>query len=124
MGYRYLSYQYDLALGNRVSIRKFNVCHPCWRPLTDFYETSRKIYITSELAGILPDQIEILLYKNALVLKGLRRLPTHKASGLYNMAEIRQGEFYLEIPLIVMVDPEQVKIKSKNGILSIILVKC
>lgn len=120
MGYRYFSYRYTMTTQHSG---KLNVCHLSWRPATDCYESAHKIYITTELAGIDSNQVDVLLYENALVLKGQRRLGTHKHSIMYHTAEIRQGPFFIEIPLSVSVNPEDVDIHSKNGLLTITLVK-
>ncbi|MGZ6213750.1 MAG: hypothetical protein ACXWMN_01965 [Candidatus Limnocylindria bacterium] len=50
--------------------------------------------ITVELAGVDPGQIEAVLYEDALVVSGRRRLAGPGAGGVYHAAEINQGPFH------------------------------
>jgi len=96
---------------------------PAWRPFTDIYETPRKIRVIVELAGVVPDALEVVLYDNALVVKGQRQLPVKNTQRTYHVAEIRQGPFCLEVPLTTAVDPEQVEVRYERGLLKITLIK-
>jgi HSP20 family protein len=94
-----------------------------WSPSADVYETNEKIYITLEIAGADRDKLEIALYEDAIVVEGMRMLPSLPQNGMYHMAEIRQGIFCFELPLSSPVKPEQVESNYENGILSIVIKK-
>src|SRR5579872_7152306 len=68
-----------------------------WRPAADVYETPAAIIVTVELAGIDHEELDVLLYEDAVVFEGQRRLPTGESGGKYHAAEIRQGRFRLEL---------------------------
>lgn len=100
------------------------IAHSRWRPAADIYETESTIYITIELAGVDPLEIDIALYENALVVEGYRRLLFEsKENGVYHAAEIRQGPFQLEVLLPTKVNIEQVDARYEQGLLKIALTR-
>ena len=68
------------------------------------------------------EQLDVLLFEDALIVEGERRLPTH-AAGVYHAAEIRQGQMRLELPLPAPIDPEQVDAHYERGLLEMRLGK-
>lgn len=99
------------------------LAHSQWHPATDIYETDSMIYVTAELAGLKPEEIDIALYEDALIIEGKRQFLIDGEDGVYHLAEIRQGPFRLELILPALVDQEQVDARYEQGLLSIILVK-
>ena len=95
----------------------------CWRPATDVFETADAICVTVDLAGIDEDEVDVLLYENALVVDGQRRLAQPDGWGVYHAAEIRQGPFRLEIALPGCVDPERVTARYDRGLLQLSVCK-
>src|SRR5690606_2540995 len=63
-----------------------------------------------------------LLFEDALIVEGERRLPS-PAAGVYHAAEIRQGQMRLELLLPVPIDLEQVDAHYERGLLEIRLLK-
>ena len=96
---------------------------PRWRPNVDGCETSRALNVTVELAGIDPEEVEILLYENALVVQGERPLGSCGEDGVYHEVEIRRGPFRLELPLPMEVVPTGVEARQDQGLLRITLPK-
>jgi HSP20 family protein len=133
MRYRRLSYRYALVLprggphplgevwrSERAGVR---LAQTCWRPAADIYETPDAAIVTVELAGIEPEDVDILLYEDAIVIEGSRRPPTAGAGGVFHTAEIRQGAFRLELPLPGTFDLERVDTAYDRGMLRITLPK-
>ncbi|MCS6801518.1 MAG: Hsp20/alpha crystallin family protein [Chloroflexota bacterium] len=128
MRYRRLSYRYAvvLAIGEPRPIgdpwRTIPVvlAQPRWRPPADLVENDQAFVLTVELAGVESDQVEILLYEDAVIIEGQRRLPV---IGSYHVAEIRQGPFRLEMPLPAPVDTEKVEGQLERGLLTMRLPK-
>jgi HSP20 family protein len=118
MRYRRLSYSYGLVLHTATPPPR-----TAWRPAADIYETPRSISLTVELPGIDPDEVEVALFENAVVVEGRRRMPSLGAAGIYHAAEIRRGPFRLEIALPARVDAEPVELHCELGLLSIQLAK-
>ena len=96
---------------------------PCWRPSTDVVEVADAILLTVELAGVDHEEVEVLLFEDALIVEGQRRLPPSRPGGLYHVAEIRQGPFRLELPLPATIDPNRVEARYERGLLEMILPK-
>lgn len=133
MRYRRLGYRYAVVLTAgeprqladywRTGSVSVVIAQPCWRPAADLYETPSAVYITVELAGVALEELEIVLYDDALVIEGKRRLAAVDTEGMYHTAEIRQGPFRLEMPLPTAVDPEQIESSYKHGLLQLVLTK-
>ncbi len=92
MRYRRMHYRYAVVLANeqprplgdtwltgRLGVV---LAQPCWRPPADVYETADAIAVTVELAGMETDELDVLLYEDALIVEGQRRLPPAAPSGV------------------------------------------
>ncbi len=89
-----------------------------WRPAADVCETADAIEVVVELAGVDQDQIEILLYEDAVVVEGQRHLSA-SPNGVYHVAEVRQGPFRVELPLPLPFDQDRVDARYDQGLLRI-----
>ena len=133
MRYRRLKYRYAMVLTSSETGLLANnwragqigvvIAQPRFRPPADVYETADAIHVTIELAGIEPDELEAVLYEDAVVVEGERRLKPAEADGVYHVAEIRQGSFRLELPLPASVDLEQVEARYEQGLLRLMFCK-
>jgi HSP20 family protein len=132
MRYRRLSYRYAVVMATSQPRSFGDAWHrqpagfgmgpSFWRPPTDVVETASEVIVLVELAGIDHDQLDVLLFEDALIVEGERRLPAY-AAGVYHAAEIRQGQVRLELPLPAPIDPEQVDARYERGLLEMRLVK-
>jgi HSP20 family protein len=132
MRYRRLSYRYALTMtanrpgpvGGRGSGEPSGVrlAETFWRPSTDVCVSPHAVDVTVELAGIDQDALDVLLFDDALVIEGQRRMPPAK-DGVYHVAEIRQGPFRLELPLPEAIDLERVNARYDRGLLQITIPK-
>src|SRR3954471_7192079 len=126
MRYRRLSYRYAVVMATSRSrpladvwprqAASVGLAQP-WRPPTDIVETTSEIVVTVELAGVDHEQLDVLLFEDALIVDGERRLPPAHAAGVFHAAEIRQGQFHLEIRLPTSIDPDQVDAHYERGLL-------
>jgi len=132
MRYRRLSYRYAvvMAAGRPRTLGEawqrqpagISMGHSFWRPPADVVETASEVIVLVELAGVDHEQLDVLLFEDALIVEGERRLPAY-AAGVYHAAEIRQGQVRLELPLPAPIDPEQVDARYERGLLEMRLVK-
>src|SRR5262245_677088 len=132
MRYRRLSYRYAVVmatsrprpLGEAWQRQPLGIGlgQPAWRPATDVVETASEVIVLVELPGVDHEQLDVLLFEDALIVEGERRLPSH-AAGVYHAAEIRQGQVRLELPLPAPIDPEQVNARYERGLLELRLGK-
>lgn len=133
MRYRKLSYSYAMVLRTRaprpysnpwfVTQTHVTLAQPEWCPAADVYELPDAVSVTLELPGIDPDEVDVLLYEDAVVVEGVRQLAPAPPNARYHAAEIRQGRFRVELPLPGAVDPEQVDARYERGLLIMNLVK-
>ena len=132
MRYRRLSYRYAvvMATGRPRSFGEAWQRQPSgismgdsyWRPAADIVETATEVIVLVELAGVDHDELDVLLFEDALIVEGERRLPAHTA-GVYHAAEIRQGQVRLELRLPAQIDPERVDARYERGLLEMRLGK-
>lgn len=129
MRYRHFAYRYTMIVSNHEPQQVWRkgqlniIAKSCWRPGADLYETRSTLYLTVELAGTDSEDVDILLYENALVIEGVRRLKPFKHEGVFHSAEIKQGPFKLEFLLPAPIDAERVEANYVHGLLRVKLPK-
>jgi HSP20 family protein len=97
------------------------LARPLWRPAADVYQGPRAVTVTVDLAGVAADDMELLLFEDALVVDGIRSLRPVEGEGVFHAAEIRHGRFRLEVALPVAVDPDSVEARHEGGLLVVTL---
>src|SRR3954471_4999533 len=132
MRYRRLSYRYAVVMaagrprpfGEIVPRHPASISmgQPSWRPPADIVETATEVIVLVELAGVDHEQLDVLLFEDAVIVEGERRLPAH-AAGVYHAAEIRQGQVRLELALSAPIGPEKVDARYERGLLEMRLGK-
>ena len=133
VGYQRLRYRYAIVVadqqprpvgeGWRPVSPAAVLAQPRWRPRADVAETDATIAITVELAGVDPDEVEAILYEDALIVSGRRELPGPGMAGVYHAAEISQGSFRLEIRLPAAIATELSSARYDRGLLELVLTK-
>jgi HSP20 family protein len=88
----------------------------------DIYQTEDYLVIQSAIAGVKPENLDISIEKDLIVIKGKREKPFEE-SGDYFTQECFWGPFSREVILPVEVDPNRAEAKMKEGILMIKLPK-
>ncbi|MGE3270470.1 MAG: Hsp20/alpha crystallin family protein [Chloroflexota bacterium] len=133
MRYRRLSYRYAVVMAASRTRPFADAWQPhtasvsmgqsAWRPHTDVIETDSEVIVLVELAGVDHEQLDVLLFEDALIVDGERRLPPAHAGGVYHAAEIRQGQVRLELPLPSAINPDLVEARYERGLLEMHLPK-
>jgi HSP20 family protein len=121
MRYRRLSYGYALVVSGRPPEppSAIRLAPTVWNPRADVYETAGEVRVTIELPGVDLDDLDVLVFDDALIVQGQRRLPQVGERGRYVMAQIRQGPFRIELGLPARIDPERVDGRIEQGLLQI-----
>jgi HSP20 family protein len=126
MRYRRSTYRYSAVLSpgqlrqlGEPETSGVRLAQTRWRPPAEIYKTPSAITVTVELAGVDPDELDLAVYENAVVVEGQRHLPGADAAGVYHAAQIRRGPFWLELALPGRIDPGRVWVHSDRGLLNL-----
>lgn len=89
----------------------------------DLYQTNGEIVIQSMIAGVLPENLSIMITRDTLTIKGKREENRSIKEGDYYVRELYWGSFSRTISLPEEVDPEEAEAIEKHGLLVIKLPK-
>ncbi len=89
----------------------------------DVYQTPDAIMVESAIAGVKPEDIDVNVTADSLVIRGARRREKTVSNEDYIYQECYWGSFGRSIILPQEVDPESAEVKFKNGILTVRLPK-
>jgi HSP20 family protein len=89
----------------------------------DVYQTDKKIFVKSTIAGAQPEDIKISLHHDLLTIKGVRALDEEIEEENYLYRECYWGSFSRSIILPAEVDNKRVEAELENGVLTITLYK-
>jgi len=92
-----------------------------WRPPTDVYETDSTVVVVIEIAGLGPNDYEIMLQGRSLIFCGKRPETTEKLA--YQQMEIRHGPFRTQVHLPWALESTGQQAIYENGFLKITLPK-
>jgi HSP20 family protein len=87
--------------------------------VVDVYETNGYLVIQSAIAGINPNDLDISIENDVVIIKGKREKTVEKSSRNYFSQECHWGYFSREIILPVEADSSKAEAIMKNGILTI-----
>ncbi len=90
--------------------------------IIDVYQTETDLIIQTAIAGIKPEDLDITMEKDVIIIRGERKKPLEE-EGDYFVQECYWGSFFKEIILPVEVDPDRAEASMKEGILTIQLPK-
>ena len=91
-----------------------------FRPAADAYfeEDTREIVVRFELAGVTLEDIELLVDRRELVVRGERAFPRREGR-VYQQVEMDYGQFERRVRLMVDVDPEVTTATFEAGVLEV-----
>jgi HSP20 family protein len=92
-----------------------------WAPAVEVSQTDSQYMVRVELPGLKPDDVQIEVTEDGLVLSGERTFERDLDKGGVHRTEIRYGRFYRVIPLPDGVNVDQAKAKFENGVLEVTL---
>lgn len=97
-----------------------------WQPDVNIYETAAAFFVCVDLAGMKPDQIQVDVTENTLMVRGQRVAPMPPDPGgevSVHLMEINAGAFCREVEIPAAVDRGAVSAHYRNGLLWIKLIK-
>jgi HSP20 family protein len=72
---------------------------PCWEPPVDLYENDDELKLLVALPGVTPQQLQVVLTPNLIIVRGERSLPTSSRHAAIHRLEIPYGQFERRIAL-------------------------
>lgn len=94
---------------------------PLWRPPVEVFETDETLEIVAEIAGMNPEEIDIVLEGDVLTIQGERPDPCKENHRSYHIARIGYGPFAVEIRLPFQVEADAAEATYENGFLRVSL---
>jgi len=89
----------------------------------DVYNTEKDVVIQSAIAGVRPEELDIVVENDVVTIRGNRKNPNEKEKKDYLHEECYWGPFSRQIFLPEDVDVKNVKATMKDGILTLSLPK-
>ena len=94
-----------------------------WGPALDVSETEDAIEIQAELPGVDPENIEITVSGNELVIRGEKTARVEEDERSWHRVERRHGSFERTLKLPETVDAGKIEASSNHGVLTVTLPK-
>lgn len=95
----------------------------CWLPPADIKEEQDRFLLYIDVPGVDPENIEIAMENNVLVMKGAREeAPAEETSSFHRVERIK-GKFYRRFALPETADADQVSAQCKHGVIEITVSK-
>ncbi|BCX81625.1 HSP20 family protein [Methylomarinovum caldicuralii] len=86
-------------------------------------EEKDKLIVRMEIPGMEPDQFDIQIVGDTLVVRGEKLAEREESGGHYYLLERAYGAFERAIPLPVPVDENRAEARYRNGVLTLVLPK-
>jgi HSP20 family protein len=77
-----------------------------WEPPVDIFETPREVLVTVALPGVAPDDVQIGVESNVVIISGVRPLPSMARNAAIRRLEVPYGRFERRILLAANVKLE------------------
>ncbi|MFW5823600.1 MAG: Hsp20/alpha crystallin family protein [Marinobacter sp.] len=94
-----------------------------WAPAVDIKENKESFVIDAELPGMEKDDVKVTVHEGVLTIQGERKQEEETGDDKHHRVERVYGSFTRRFTLPDNVDPDSVRAKFKNGILSLTLNK-
>ena len=94
-----------------------------WAPLVDIKEETERFVIHADLPGIDPHDVEVMMDKGILAIKGERRSESREENERYSRVERSYGTFHRRFALPDSADPDGITASGHNGVLTITIPK-
>jgi HSP20 family protein len=111
------------SLFQSVASRSRQAGRPGVYPLVNISEDQEHIYVRAELPGVNPEDLDITIKEQHLVIRGERKIPTEEKNANYHRRERESGFFRRVLRLPAQVDANKVAAACKDGVLTITLAK-
>jgi HSP20 family protein len=86
-----------------------------WAPAVEVSERNNELNVCAELPGLRPDDVQVEVTDDALVIQGERKHEQKEEQGGRFHSERSYGRFYRTVPLPEGADPGNARAEFKNG---------
>ena len=93
--------------------------HEEGRLAVDVAETDGELIVTSPIAGVQPEDLEVFVHNDMLTVRGTRTCESEMKDGRHLVRECHWGSFSRSIILPTEIDAERISATLKNGVLAI-----
>jgi HSP20 family protein len=118
--FRRMTEEFDRALQPLVS-GDDATANIAWTPAIEVFESDGKYHVAAELPGLSPNDVQIEVDNDSLILRGERQVEREADQGGVHVSERQFGSFYRRIPLPEGADPGQAKATFRDGVLEIVM---
>lgn len=94
-----------------------------WAPMVDIKEEGDRFVIYADLPGIDPQDVEIMMDKGILTIKGERKGEASEQTERFSRVERRYGSFHRRFALPDSADADGIAASGRNGVLEIVIPK-
>ncbi|MCU4138567.1 MAG: Small heat shock protein IbpA [Thermodesulfobacteria bacterium] len=94
-----------------------------WIPAVDVSETDNEIIVKVDVPGVKPEDMEISLSDNVLIIKGEKKKEEEEKKENFYRMERYYGSFMRSIQLPCEIEEDKISATYKNGVLKIVLPK-
>ncbi len=94
-----------------------------WTPPIEVKETDDRYVIRMDIPGVEKENVKIEISDNTLIVSGERKEEKEEKEANYYRREIAYGSFYRAIQLPSDINPEEIKARYENGVLTITVPK-
>ena len=88
-----------------------------WNPAADVYQGSDGWVVKVDLAGVRPDELELVLNDSVLIIRGCRRDTFYREGFTCQQMEITYSRFEKRIDFPCPIDPSSLKHDYRDGFL-------
>jgi HSP20 family protein len=94
-----------------------------WQPAIDIYESDAAVIALVDLAGVKQDEIELVVGRTSLTVRGERRDSDNMTDRRVTCMEIPYGPFERVVPLPAAINPDAVSATYEAGFLRVTMPK-
>jgi len=94
-----------------------------WNPSIDVSESDEEIVVRAEVPGVSPEDIDISVDDNNLIVSGEKKQESEEKDRNYYRVERSYGSFRRSLALPPGADVDNIKASSKDGVLSVVIPK-
>ncbi len=94
-----------------------------WQPAADIFETSESVVAVVDLSGVKQEEIELVVARNSLTVRGERKETDERGERVYTCMEIPFGPFERNLEFSTPVDADRTEASYKAGFLEVVMPK-